>query len=154
MPDRLTPTLEAQTCPCCAQTVKLYRRKLNNRMVAGLVALCRVERRISKGEILDPKYVIRDDQGHVWVHCKLFSDQNGSGDYAKLRFWDLISSKDKRTKEENASGYWRITPKGLEFLQKHIRVPKVVFVYNNEVHSVSPELVGLGETSDFDYREI
>lgn len=156
VPVKITPTLEPQTCPCCEQNVQLYHRKLSTGMVAELVELYRMHQETVNGTMNYPNTlkVLKGTTGIVWIHRDLFVGKKGSGDYAKMRFWGLIVPKDTRSPTENASGYWAITGKGIDFVEKKIQVPDSVFVYANKLHSVSANMIGLGETSNFNYQDL
>jgi len=107
---------EVLTCPCCAQTVKCYRRALHAGMARQLIKL----------------YLRGGQEAQQWVHVRDLYVLGSSGDYAKLRFWGLVEPMDQRTRGENASGYWRITPDGIAFVRERCGVPGHVLVYNNE----------------------
>jgi len=48
------------------------------------------------------------------------------GDYGKLRIWGLIETNGE-------SGYWRITGRGVEFVNDELLIPKSVILLNNRV---------------------
>lgn len=148
-----TPSLIPQNCVCCGQRVQLYRRKLSDDMVRCLVGLYRITKGVSQLSPEDAEKAFYSEGGTLWVHKDLFCSASGSGDYAKMRFWGLIVPRDYRAKEENASGFWAITERGLDFVEKRARVPLYVYVYNNAAHSVSPQTIGVSDASPFDYRE-
>lgn len=114
-------------CPACGQNVRLYKRPLNAAMARALIL-------ISKA----PK---ANDAG--WVDIKSV-DVRG-GDYAKLRYWELL--------EAGEPGLWRVTQKGLKFISDQIRVPSHAHVYNDRVRGWSDEDVNirqaLGEAHDY-----
>jgi hypothetical protein len=149
----IEPTLEGQTCPCCSQLVKLYRRKLSVRMIEGLVTLYRVHVQVMNGQVQDPENVIRDP-GSVWVRHNLFAAE-GERNYSLLRFWGLMVPRDTRTATDNASGFWSITYEGVQFVCGKFAVPEYVYVFNNVMHSVSEKKVVITDVvSKFDYAEL
>ena len=148
------PTLEGQTCPCCSQLVKLYRRKLSVRMVEGLVRLYLVHNRVAAGTLRDPENVIRDPNGTIWIRHDLFAEL-GERNYSLLRFWGLMVPRDTRTATDNASGFWSITTEGVYFVLGKLAVPEYVYVFNNTMHSVSAEKVLIEDVHErFNYAEL
>jgi hypothetical protein len=120
---------ESVRCPYCRQTAKVYRRTIHAGMAAQLI-------RIYKAGLI---------KLDGWVSVDEIYSHGTSGDYAKLRFWGIIEPKDQRGPDDNASGYWRVTPKGGEFVNAKIRVPTHVLVYNNEC-------IGVDNTVQMDIR--
>ena len=128
-------------CPCCDRTARRYRRSLH---VAMVVALIRLHK-------LDEKKT-----GYYDVHDWGYMKSGGSGDYAKLRFWGLILPVDSRTYTENASGLWRITPLGKDFVSGSKSIPKYVYLFDNEKVGESEEKISIQQAlgDKFDYREL
>jgi hypothetical protein len=132
---------ESVRCPCCEQTAKVYRRTIHAGMAAQLIRIYRAGLNQPEG----------------WVPVDEIYSHGASGDYAKLRFWGLIEPKDQRTATDNASGYWRVTPRGEDFVLSKVRVPSHVLVYNNEKIGVDDTVrvdirAALG--SQFDYQQL
>lgn len=148
----INPTQDPVDCPHCGQRVQLYRRRLSTGMVSSLVRLYAATRG-ADADNLDPDKMFRSESGALWVHKDVFCDARGSGDYAKMRFWQLIVPRDYRSKDDNAAGFWAITELGIDFVERRTRVPLYVYVYNNLLHSVSPDTLGLHDVSAFDYHE-
>lgn len=99
-------------CPCCNQHVKVYPRSITSFMAKCLISLYKKSGFINQ-----------------WISSKAVTD--GSGDFAKLRYWGLIQEKPKEEGEDKKnSGYWRITNKGIDFVEKRIEVPKIAMIYN------------------------
>jgi hypothetical protein len=79
------------------------------------------------------------------------------GDCSKLRYWGLIFKSDGSRGDGNPSnGYYGITSKGNDFVRGLIKVPKNIFIYNDEFDGfdgVDVSIVDcLGEK--FDYSEL
>lgn len=141
------------TCPCCQQFVKLYRRPLNKSMAYVLCLISCYYR----GDVVDE-----------WLHvpsyiAEMVADNPRRaaavrGDWAKLKLWGLIEEKPgKREDGSPRVGYYRITPLGRRFVNREIKVPAHVFIYNGEPlrRMVSEEITivdALG--TDFSYEEI
>ena len=125
------------SCPCCGQFVKQYKRKLNSVMARGLINLL----------VLD-----RDFQ-HV---SKLLVNTTGSGDFSKLKYWGMIEEKENFDKTKKASGYWRITEKGIQFAKGKLYVPKCVNIFNTNLLGFSDDLTTIQESlgQEFNYNEL
>lgn len=131
---------EGVICPCCNQVVKLYQRKIYATMAILLIALYKQTH---------PKY--------DFIHINEFRGNNGTGDFAKLRYWEMINEKpnddnpDKRT-----SGYWSITQKGIDFITNRIIVPKYVLLYDSRVFGFSDDKISIEQAlgKKFKYTEL
>lgn len=116
-------------CPCCDQQVKLYRRPLNSTMAYGLILVAR--------------YFEKSD-AEEWLHVEsYFKTRDGAppslrGDFAKLRYWDLVEIK-SGTSGASRQGLYRITDKGKEFVSNRLSLPRKVFIYNKKVVGFSDE---------------
>jgi len=119
---------------------KVYNRSLSGLMVRSLGDLYR------KGGVSE------------FIHIPtLFLGVVRCGDFCKLRYWGLIEGEDSVRDDGNPrNGYWRVTPKGENFLQGKIKIPKVARVQKGECIGFSgPEMLSSdlsGET--FNYSEI
>lgn len=131
-------------CPCCDQQVKLYKRPLNSTMARGLIWLVQ-----QAGTNRDWVEVSQD--GPKWL-------VKAGGEFAKLYHWGLIEEmpKDPKDTSKRTSGIWRPTFKGVQFVMLRIKVPKRVFLYNNEVQGWDDEQVNIIDAlgKKFDYQEL
>jgi hypothetical protein len=125
-------------CPACDQHVKLYKRGLNAGMARALIL-------ISRGPKID---------ANGWVDIKSI-DVRG-GDYAKLRYWELIEQRPNEDQKKKDSGIWRVTQKGLKFISDQIRVPSHAHVYNDRVRGWSDNDVNIRQVlgKAFDYSQL
>jgi hypothetical protein len=123
---------EGATCPCCKQHVKVYLRTINAGMAVALIL-------ISRTPTMD----------NDWVDIRQVVGLRG-GDYAKLRYWRLLEQND------NYTGVWRLTQRGLQFLNDRLRVCKTAHVYNGEVLKMSGEDVSIRQAlgNKFDYAKL
>jgi hypothetical protein len=134
---------ESVKCPCCSQVAKVHKRSIHATMAAQLIGI----------------YRVTGGSGPTrgWVTVGDIYREGASGDYAKLRFWGLIESRDTRTRTRNASGEWRITDAGVAFVEGHLAVPKYVYVYNNrKIGEGSSEKVTIHDAlaDKFDYAAL
>ena len=137
--DRLEEGVE---CPCCGQFCKLYKRKLNSGMAAGLVWLTREYLR--SGEWINipetgPRFLLRT-----------------GGQFSVLEHWGLIEQQASDDGAKRTSGMWRPTDKGVDFATKKVRVPSHVHLYDNTVRGWSDRSLDVVEAlgSKFDYAEL
>ena len=108
-------------CPCCGQFVKLYKRKLNSGMSLFLIGLYKLSKnngvRCFKNQIIMRKMNLN----------------TSSLDYSIIKHFDLIEEEIDHETEKKNSGYWKITQKGIEFIEQKIEVPSHVHIYNGKV---------------------
>ena len=114
------------TCPLCKETHRVYERPLNNAMVGALVFLGRVRR----------------DEGDKWVHVSSEAPKQlvASSEHSKLRYWDLIEPQPPDEDSKNR-GMWRITDKGMRFLNGQISVPESILLLNGDLVGYGTETV-------------
>jgi len=136
-------------CPCCKQYVKLYKRKLNSSMAYALVAIY--------------KY-FNANPNDEWLHVPSYLSRIMSsatirgGDWSKLRYWKLIEAQ-KAIRDDGSErvGNYRITDEGKKFVQGLIRVPKHVYLYNQQpVKRRDEETTSIQDAlgQDFNYNEL
>lgn len=105
---------QGDTCPCCGQMAKIYRRTINAGIATSLIKMFKA----SGGD------------GTAWIHLP---SQIGSKsrEEGKARYWDLVEEEvDFRREDGGRAGYWRLTPKGVDFVMGMISIPKYTYVYN------------------------
>ena len=130
-------------CPCCNQTVKVYRRKLNANMCKFLVSLnIAVVRNETNG-------------GDGFVH---YSECSFDGrDYNQLSHWGLIEARQNDGTKKRCSGYWSITDMGEDFLKGKITVREYILCYNGKakIDEDSDWVTFLSAYKNpFDYQEL
>jgi len=137
-------------CPSCDRYAKVYRRTVNGAMVALLIWLKEKDQAESKW------YNIHE--------FPLIQGRRGGGDFAKLAYWGLLKSYEQACELPNqpappnglSSGRWRITLRGIEFVNGDTHIPKYANVYNKSLLGFSGESVGI-ETckgTNFSYEEL
>jgi hypothetical protein len=125
-------------CPCCGQYVKEYGRSIHTRMALVLVAL-------HKHFLATP--------GLEWLHVSKFPANerfNSNGDYNYLRHWGLLEPHPQFV------GHWRVTELGQQFLRGETRVPRKVFLFNNQRIGASDETISIQDAlgSEFTYEAL
>lgn len=143
------------TCPCCHQFVKQYRRPLNKSMAYVLLLIARYYRRVE---------VKSDDWLHVPSYVAEVAVGNPRraaavrGDWAKLKLWGLIEERPGERKDGNPRvGYWRLTERGRQFVDRKVKVASHVYIYNGEpLQRVVEEQITIDDAlgTDFNYAEI
>ena len=136
----LRSNLEKGTnCPCCGQIVKSYKRKLNNTMALCLIKLSKM----------------KNEFNHVSKIVNGISN-TGTADFSKLKYWGLIEEHYNVNKEKKSSGFWRITPAGLNFANGKTTLPKYVTIYNKLNLGFSEEKINIKESlkEKFNYEDL
>jgi hypothetical protein len=107
-------------CPCCGKVAKVYKRKLNSGMCIELITLYKLTKRSAT---------------NTFFHHTKFAKVTG-GEISKLVNWGLVVEKTKDDEDitnDRISGYWKITKKGINFVENRITVKSHVYLYNNEL---------------------
>lgn len=131
------------TCPCCKQYVKLYKRPIHSGMAYGLIAAYKL------GGANDFIHI-----PSVFTENKIGVSQ---GEFAKLRYWGLIEQAENHDELKRTSGFWKLTMKGIEFVDGRLRVASRVHIYNGKaIEFDTTELVNIREClgDKFNYSEL
>jgi len=123
---------DGATCPCCKQHVQVYRRTINAGMAVALILISRTP-----------------PMDNDWVDIRTVKGLRG-GDYAKLRYWRLLEQN------EESPGLWRLTQRGLQFVNDRERVTRYAHVYNGRLLKVSGEAISIRQAlgNKFDYQKL
>jgi hypothetical protein len=120
-------TGKATRCPCCDQTVKIYKRTITKAMLNNLMQFC----------IAYPNK----------VHVNKLRVGANAGDAAKLRHWGLI--------EQVSTGNYVATHEGTEFVLGNHFVPTHVFLFNTVKIGESGVKMSIRDIVDgFDYNKL
>jgi len=104
-------------CPCCGQTIKVYRRKLNANMARFLIRLVR-----------------QFKETQDWVKYTDIRSEGEGRDYPYITKWELaITAPVTSSGDKKDSGFWKPTEKGIKFVQRLLKVPSHVYLYDNKV---------------------
>jgi len=131
--------LESETtCPCCGDFMKIYKRKLNSTVARALIRL----------------YYLGGDE--KYVSFNEFQIGKGGG-FAMAKHFGLLVQKEKDPKiDKRASGYWKLSDKGIAFVRGETNIKKYVFIFRDKSQGYSNEEIDingcLGEK--FSYREL
>lgn len=129
---------EGEICPCCEQNVKVYHRQIHSSMARDLIkAYCEFA--------IEPFYL------------PSLLGRYGSSDFAKLRYWGLISEEDLvREDGSNRAGWWHITNDGVRYIRGDLRVAKFARTYNKRLLDLSGPSVDIHDAlgKKFNYSEL
>ena len=131
-------------CPVCGQFVKVYKRTITSFMASQLI-----EAYLKFGY----------GQDDSWFHITdLPTASQGGGEFARLRFWDLVEERLHNKGEEGKrnSGYWRVTSRGFMFATGNSMEEKYTLMYNGQCLGSEGELVNIRDClgEKFDFKEL
>jgi hypothetical protein len=148
---RVVENRKGTKCPCCDRFVKIYERVLNAQMALALIAIY--------------KHFRTDKTPGSYLHVPgyLMEHQIMRADEAKLVYWGILEAlKGLREDGSKRNGYYRITPKGIDFVRGKIRVPKYIYTYKTKFLGLSDgqsypdKSIDITEAlgKNFNYREM
>lgn len=111
---------DGAVCPCCEQTVKVYRRQINSGMARSLLLMVVAGR--------DPGVAAEGGWLHVPTVVGARSREEG-----KLAYWGLVEESLGRREDGGRAGWWRVTDLGVRFAMDRVRLPKYALVYDGRV---------------------
>jgi len=138
---------EGAKCPCCTQFAKVYDRKIHFNMAKALIIFYR--HASMKG--LDDYHNLND----VYANEKESVSQL-RGDFPKLKHWGLITEQANEDAKKKASGCWKLTQIGIDFIENKMKVHSHVRIYNDRVLKTFGEYVDIREclAEKYDYAEL
>ena len=127
-------------CPCCGRWGKINGYQITSTQVMGML------------------WMLNNFRKSEWIDIgKAHKMILRSKPLATLRHWELVEKKPKDLKEDKrASGLWRLTPKGRDFLRKKIALPKYAFVFNSRLVKYSKQEIDVVQAlgKKFSYEEV
>jgi hypothetical protein len=131
---------EGTTCPVCDQYARQYCRNLSSAMAGCLIWL--VQR--------------WNANGHRWISPMRKAPRRFITSYSLAKHWGLIHERPNDNPEVGRSGLWKPTKLGRKFALNQVKVPKYVYLYNNEVLDFSEERINIFEalSTHFNYEEL
>ncbi len=142
--DKIIPEAEPQTCPCCGQLVKLYKRTITHSMVYHLIKLYKLQQQSGSSQL-------------QFFHMRqIGTPKSGGGDFSKLQYWGLIAPMAHVMGAKKTSGKWRITTEGMRFVRNKLMVEKYAEVYNGSVQQFSGGMINVTDAinQQFDYKKL
>jgi hypothetical protein len=120
-------------CPCCGQFAKVYKRTITSSMAYCLVTFA------NKTKNEPDKFMHIRDLGTNLRTAHFF----GSGDFAKLLYWDLIATTSNNDTAKRSSGVWCITQRGVDFVADKITVPKHALLYDGKLIGLTGKQINI-----------
>lgn len=132
-------------CPCCAQYVRMYRRKLNSGMAIALMMLY-------DSSLKNAGYVHIEE---LFISAK----RKTTHDWALLRFWGFIEEMPRIASEKvKSNGKWKITLSGISFLLGKTDAKKYIYLYNNKLITLPENVLEISFKAcfgeKFNYNEL
>lgn len=127
---------ESFDCALCTQRCKIYGRKINKTMAKALVTMFLA--------------------GAVYKFVHVPSLDGDTHEASQLSWWGLIEEDSNRRSDGGKAGYWKITEKGRQFLNKEITIAKHAKVYDGVVYGFDGDLINIDDAlgSPFHYNEL
>jgi len=138
----LEQNLEAGTdCPCCGRWAKMYKRQVYGTLVDVMFSLHKM---------------MEKNPQQPFFHLDEFIHSTTGVSFTLTLHWGLTERSTDVPEGKQTSGYWRLTPKGIQFLQGAISIPKYVRLYNNEVLGFEGAQVTVQDVlgEKFDYEKL
>lgn len=131
---------ETLKCSCCGQTAKMYKRRINTGAAKSLIKLYKI------------------GGSYDYYHTEEFCDVKTGADFSLSRHWGLTEPMpiDKSNTKTKASGKWRLTSKGIDFVQNKIRVPCYTLIYNDKLYGFDGGDISIVDAlaSKFNYGDL
>jgi hypothetical protein len=122
------------SCPCCGQHAQQYGRRVSASMVRTMGRML--------GAGADRRYVHLPDI------------RQGSRDVATCRYFGLIEQESARRPDGGRTGWWRLTERGIGFLEGNRPVRKYALVYDGLCVGFDGPMITVAEVAPaFDLRE-
>lgn len=134
---------EELDCPCCGRYAKVYKRRVHKGLAAVLIAMYR-QARANGGEI-------------AYVEMpQLLRDFRAGRDFCILKYWQLVEEMPNDDPTKRMSGFWRLTPVGVDFVLGRVKIHTYAHVFDDVVSFYSGEMISLEEIggAGFSYREL
>lgn len=127
-------------CPCCGRYSKVYKRQIHKTLVAILIRMT---------------VAPRDSQNYVDMPGLLKSFRAGR-DFCILKYWGLIEEKPNTNSKVRNSGYWRVSPFGIDFINGTGAVAKYAHVFDDKVVKFSGDHLRAADIlgNNFDYNKL
>lgn len=122
-------------CPLCTQFAKVYKRKIHGAMAAMLIRMWK-----------------RADTDWLYLPDLPQRSRDGTG----LAWWGLIEEERVARPDGGRAGWWRVTAKGVQFIQDQTTVQTYAHVYDGRCLKFSGEARTLRDClgSKFNYGEL
>jgi hypothetical protein len=136
---------KGETCPCCTQFVKVYKRPLNSSMCKALILI--YKHSVNGADFIHVEKMLKEESCEASVR----------GDFPKLRFWGFLEPMEEAREDESCrNGMYKITENGRLFVEEMIIAPTYVKVFNNRYMGSSKEMTTISKAikNKFDYKQL
>lgn len=136
--DKFNADYDAFDCPTCGRVVALYKRTLHKSIIEQLINLYNAG-------------------GHLaHIHSNNFIQGKKGMDFAIARHWGLIEREANTDKKKATSGRWKLTFKGMSFLNGLLDIPKYAYLCDDKLQAISETTGKIQEflPQTFDYSTI
>ena len=139
-------------CECCGGRSKVYAYKLGS----YARVLCWMSHSEDQLNRLTMSHVSDENRS---FHIPSSGAINGGGDYAKLRYWDLIAPQPTNPDpKKRSSGMWKLTDLGRDFVHQRTSVSSTCYYRHPEggVIGFEHEQIGIRDVlgKHFDYQAL
>lgn len=136
---------EGAECPCCGQFVKQYSRLFDSGLARFAIALYRLTKGMSG--LSRNKDDIRKRAGMEKLQAT---------NYGIIEFWNIAVKTKNDDDSKRTSGLWKLTPKGVAFVEGRLLIPKYAKTYDNKCQGFSDTRITIKEAlgNKFNYREL
>lgn len=134
---------EGARCPCCKQIAREYKRTIHAAMAQKLIQFWRTYG-TAWGE--RTPLMLRGREGAA----------DGGGDFAKLRYWQLVEESDEERPDGGRAGWWRVTQLGDQFVQNKLAVHRYAYVFDGKLRRLEGPLYSIERClgKRFNYNEL
>ena len=105
-------------CPCCQRYAQVYKRRIYDSIARQLIRL----------------YTLGGDKDYVNAVHLILKGSHSTQDFQKAKYFDLI---ERRPLSEDdlgkTSGWWRLTERGVQFVQGKLAIPHIALVFDDNV---------------------
>jgi hypothetical protein len=128
---------EGVKCPTCGQFAKVYKRSINAGMAKSLITM----------------YLAGAADDYIYIPDAVGARSREEG---KLRYWGLVEEAQTPRPDGGRAGWWKLTDRGVLFVNGKRSVMKYAHVYDGEVVGYSGSQVTIQDClgTKFDYREL
>lgn len=106
---------EKKDCPCCGRYAQVYRRKIHKTMAKKAILF----------------YGLGGHKNYVHTSQLNAGGESGGGDFCKLKHWGLIEESFNTDEAKKNSGFWRLTPLGVDFILNKVSVKEKAVIFDD-----------------------
>lgn len=91
-----------------------------------------------------------------FIHVPSLDHSGAVNELNKARYWGLLEESPQRRADGGRAGWWKLTPKGVDFIEGRITLPKYAVVYDGKLLELEGDQVGIAQalSKKFNYAEL